>query len=48
MAIEDEEPFVDCDVCGGERGREQRSEGSAICKHESCKRVYAARRAGGP
>ena len=46
MAIEDEEPFEDCVVCGGERGREQRSEGSAICKHESCKREYAARRAG--
>ena len=32
MAIDDEEAFEDCVVCSGERGREQRSEGSAICK----------------
>lgn len=46
MAIEDEEPYSDCVVCFGERLREQRSEGSAICKHDSCKREYARRRAG--
>ena len=45
QVMEDEEPFEDCEVCGGESGRERKSEGSAICKFDGCVREYARRRA---
>ena len=37
---------MDCVVCHGERGRARRSDGSAICLHDGCKRDYAKRRRG--
>ena len=37
---------MDCVVCHGERGRARRSDGSATCLHDGCKRDYAKRRRG--
>ena len=43
---DEEEPFTDCVECHGDRGRARRSEGSAICAFEGCKRSYTKRRRG--
>jgi len=43
---DEEDPFVDCVVCHGDRGRARRSDGSAICLFDGCKKEYAKRRRG--
>ena len=43
----DEEIFYECGVCAGEMGRCRRSDGSSICKHNSCYNELRRRRAGG-
>ena len=46
MSDEGEEVFWDCVVCHGDNGRARRSDGSAICLHDGCKKEYAKRRKG--
>jgi hypothetical protein len=43
--MEDEEAFVDCEVCHGENGRKRKSDGSTICRFDGCVREYRRRRA---
>jgi len=43
MAREDEEPFTDCVVCFGQKGRERRSDGAAVCKFDGCSKEYTRR-----
>ena len=40
----DDDTFYDCVECSGERGRPRRSDGSATCKFDGCKRSYAKKR----
>ena len=47
MADDEEEVFYECIVCEGEKGRCRRSDGSSICKHDSCYRELRRRRAAG-
>ena len=47
MGDEDEDVFYECVVCAGEMGRCRRSDGSSICKHNSCYVELRRRRAGG-
>ena len=50
MGDEDEDVFYECVVCAGAKGRCCRSDGSSICKHNSCYVMYVElrrRRAGG-
>jgi len=42
-----EVPFAGCVICSGAMGRERKSGGAATCKHNSCGREYARRRAAG-
>ena len=47
MGDEDEDVYYECVVCEGARGRCRRSDGSSICKHNSCYVELRRRRAGG-
>ena len=44
MAIDDEEPFLECVVCHGDNGRERKCSGAMICKHNRCNKTYQQRR----
>jgi len=44
MSERDEEPFEDCYICHGDNGRGRRSDGSPICKHNSCIKEHRRRR----
>jgi hypothetical protein len=44
MSDEEEEVFFDCVECFGANGRARRSDGSNTCRHDKCKRDYAAKR----
>jgi|TARA_B110000037_G_C16654772_1_gene316045 hypothetical protein len=47
MPRPDEDPFLDCVECHGDNNRERRSDGSATCKHDGCKKAYARKRKAG-
>ena len=47
MPRPDEVPFLDCVECHGDNKRERRSDGSATCKHDGCKKDYARKRKAG-